>query len=133
MSREAFGPSLRRIRLRRGVSIEAIAERTRVAADLWHGLERNDPSRWPTGLFARAYIRQYAEAIGADPDATVDEFCRWFSHGDRRSARIVGGQAELIGHQLRWKDDLVGSVVERDRRQTSPSNPADVPALVKGQ
>jgi transcriptional regulator with XRE-family HTH domain len=133
MSREAFGPTLRRIRMRQRVSIEAIAERTRVPADLWHGLERNDLSGWPTGIFARGYVRQYAEAIGVDPDATVDEFCRWFPQGDRRAARIVRGQAELIGHQLHWRDDLIGSVIERDRRQTPSSASADGAALATGQ
>src|SRR5215467_13411235 len=99
MSRDAFGPNLRRIRIQRGISIESIADSTRVSADLWHGLERNDLSRWPAGIFARAYVRQYAEAIGVDPDATVDEFCRWFSQGDRRSARLVREQAALVGNR----------------------------------
>jgi transcriptional regulator with XRE-family HTH domain len=133
MSREAFGPGLRRIRLQRGVSIETIAEQTRVSAELWHSLERNDLSRWPTGIFARAYIRQYAEAIGIDPDATVDEFCRWFSQGDRRAGRIVRGQAELIGHQVKWKDDLVGLVVEGDRRSERTASANDVPPLLRSE
>lgn len=106
MSRQAFGPNLRRIRLQKGVSIERISAATKIPADLLHGLERNDFSRWPLGIFARAYVRQYASAIGVDPDSTVDEFCRWFSHGDRRAERTVREQATIVGHeQLAWHDE----------------------------
>jgi transcriptional regulator with XRE-family HTH domain len=123
MSREAFGPNLRRIRLQHGISLEALAESTRVSADLWRGLEENDYSRWPKGIFARAYVRQYAEAIGLDPDATVDEFCRWFAPGDRRAERVVRETAAIVGHRLDWSDDLVGVVLDADRRAASPPSP----------
>src|SRR5689334_8952884 len=76
--REAFGPNLRRLRLQRGISLEEIARRTKVSAELWAGLERNDLSRWPTGIFARAYVREYAHVLGIEAEHTVDEFCRCF-------------------------------------------------------
>jgi len=112
--RHAFGPNLRRARLQRGISIERIAESTKISADLWSGLEQNDLSRWPTGLYARAYVRAYALEIGVDPEATVDEFCRCFPAGDRRAGRIVREQAALLGHDLQWRDDL--GHIEADRR-----------------
>jgi transcriptional regulator with XRE-family HTH domain len=121
--REAFGPNLRRIRVQRGISLQELASRTKVNADLWSGLERNDFSRWPGGIFARAYIREYAHVIGADPETTVDDFCRWFPQGDRRAQRIVRGQAELVGHELRWQDDLPLT----DRRASSRDAAAGEP------
>jgi hypothetical protein len=112
--RQAFGPSLRRVRLQRGISIDRIAAATKISADLWTGLEQNDLSRWPAGLYARAYIRAYALEIGVDPDATVDEFCRCFPAGDRRAGRLVREQAALLGHDLQWRDDL--GHIDGDRR-----------------
>ena len=84
--------------------------------DLWLGLERNDFSKWPSGIFARAFVRDYAKAVGLDADEVVDEFCRLFPHGDRRAARIIKAQAELIGHSPGSLDDP--SLVPRggDRR-----------------
>jgi transcriptional regulator with XRE-family HTH domain len=115
--REAFGPNLRRIRLQRRVSLKQLADETKVAETLWAGLERNDFSRWPNGIFARAYIREYAKAIGVDPEATVDEFCRWFPNGDRRVAPIIKGQAEIVGHdELEWRDEVPASIAQGDRR-----------------
>ncbi|HZP49217.1 MAG TPA: helix-turn-helix domain-containing protein [Vicinamibacterales bacterium] len=112
-AQEAFGPNLRRLRLQRGLTLEAIADQTKVSAVLWDGLEQNDLSRWPSGIFARAYVREYAEIVGADPDATVDEFCRWFPQGDRRAERLIRGQAEIVNHPLEWTDQVPP---ELDRR-----------------
>lgn len=113
--REAFGPNLRRIRVQRGISLEQIAAATKVSQDLWSGLERNDLSRWPTGIYARAYVRAYALQLGVDAETTVDDFCRFFPQGDRRVARVVREQAAIVGHNSQWKDELTGNV-QRDRR-----------------
>ena len=93
---EAFGPNLRRIRVQRGISLDSIAEATKISPDLLVGLESNDLSRWPSGLYARAYIRAYAMHIGVDADAAVNDFCRWFPQGDRRAERIVREQAAIV-------------------------------------
>ena len=111
--RDAFGPNLRRIRVQHGISLEQIAAQTKVNVALWSGLERNDLSRWPTGIFARSYVREYAKIVGADPDATVDEFCRCFPQGDRRGERLIRGQAEIVGHALQYDEKLPP---ELDRR-----------------
>ena len=115
--REAFGPNLRRIRVQRGISIDEIVSGTNVSAALWEGLERNDLSRWPTGIYARAYVRSYAKYIGVDPESTVDDFCRWFPQGDRRAELVIRGHAEIIGHHdLQYRDDLPPGVREGERR-----------------
>ena len=115
-AREAFGPNLRRIRIQRGVSLDTIAHETKVAVELWDALEHNDLSRWPTGLFARAYIREYARLLDLDPETTVDEFCRWFPHGDRRALKIVREQAKIVGHPFDGQADLPPAGVDLDRR-----------------
>lgn len=115
--REAFGPNLRRIRLQRGISLQQIATETNVSEVLWAAMEKNDFSRWPNGIFARAYIRDYAKIVGADPDAAVDEFCRWFPHGDRRADRQIAGQAEIVNHKLEAQPEIPPEVGE-DRRWT---------------
>jgi transcriptional regulator with XRE-family HTH domain len=77
--RRAFGDRARRQRERRGVSLEAIAQATKVPASLFAALERGDCSRWPGGVYSRAYVRAYAEAIGLDPDETVEDFSAAFA------------------------------------------------------
>lgn len=114
--RDTFGPRLRSERERRGISLETIAAVTKVSADLWDGLERNDFSRWPSGIFARAFVRDYARAIGLDEDEVLNEFCRLFPIGDRRASRLIQAQAHLIGHELEYSDSG-GVPPEGDRRR----------------
>ena len=97
--RDTFGPRLRAERERRGISLDTIAAVTNVSADLWDGLERNDLSRWPSGIFARSFVRDYARAIGLDETEVVNDFCRLFPNGDRRARRLIEAHARIIGHQ----------------------------------
>lgn len=120
MERDDFGPELRRERERRGISLEELSVATKVSVELWEGMERNDFSRWPSGIFARAFVRDYARVIGLDTDAVVNEFCRHFPNGDRRASRIVKGQAALIGHALDVNErELLPAGRERRRPQRS--------------
>jgi transcriptional regulator with XRE-family HTH domain len=119
MASQAFGPNLRRLRLQRGISLEQLTARTNVSIELWEAMERNDFSRWPTGVAARGYIRDYAAIVGLDRDDTVDEFCRITSHGDRRGYRVLRETAALLEHELVWRDDLPADVTEGDRRTSS--------------
>jgi transcriptional regulator with XRE-family HTH domain len=71
---DTFGARVRRHREQRGISLAEIAEQTKIKASLLEGLERDDISHWPAGIFRRAYLRAYATAIGFDADAAVREF-----------------------------------------------------------
>lgn len=115
--RDTFGPRLRSERERRGITLDTIATVTKVGVELWEGLERNDFSRWPTGIFARAFVRDYALAVGLDPDELIDEFCRLFPVGDRRSERLIRAHGELIGHQVAADASMIPP--EGDRRSAS--------------
>jgi len=111
--RETFGPRLRSERERRGISLETIASVTKVGAELWEGLERNDFSRWPTGIFARAFVRDYALAVGLDPDEVIDEFCRLFPIGDRRADRLLKAHGNLIGHNVAIDGSMIPPTGDR--------------------
>lgn len=92
--RRAFGDRARRHRERRGVTLEAIAQSTKVPASLFAGLERGDCSRWPGGVYSRAYLRAYAVAIGLDPDEALEDFTAAFGDtvgpdGSQRGPRRV--------------------------------------------
>ena len=71
---DSFGARLRRQREQQNIPLATIAELTKIKASLLEALERDDVSRWPSGIFRRAYIRAYAHAIGLSPDQLVQEF-----------------------------------------------------------
>jgi hypothetical protein len=70
----SFGERLRQQREQHQVPLATIADRTKIKIALLEGLERDDVSHWPAGIFRRSYIRAYAQAIGLDPDPVVREF-----------------------------------------------------------
>jgi cytoskeletal protein RodZ len=73
-----FGPRLRQERERRQISLASIATNTKISQSLLEALERDDVSRWPSGIFRRSFIRSYAQAIGLDGDEIVREFAERF-------------------------------------------------------
>ena len=134
--RDTFGPRLRRERERRGISLETIATLTNVSIELWQGFESNDLSRWPKGVFARAFVRDYAKAVGLDANEVVDDFCRLFPLGDRRVVPVIREQARLIGHEPVVQDEIPGGVDRRGSRETAeapapPTRMRLVPRLLR--
>jgi hypothetical protein len=71
---ESLGARLRERREREHITLTSIVEQTKITLSLLEALERDDVSRWPTGIFRRAYIRAYAHAIGLEPDVVLREF-----------------------------------------------------------
>jgi len=115
---EAFVTRLRRHRERNRIPLEDIARDTRVKLELLEGLERNDLTQWPRGLYARAYIRAYASAIGLDGADAVDEFCRLFPQGDRRAEPVLREMAAIVASQSAFEYDY-RYASEIDRRAPS--------------
>jgi transcriptional regulator with XRE-family HTH domain len=130
--RDNFGQRLRRERERRGLSLEQIAAETKVSVDLWQGLERGDLSRWPAGIFARAFVRTYATRLGLNAKEILDEFCRLYPLADRRAEALIRAQAETIGVPSEYADDRARAPRGPDRRGAAPPEGPDPPADAPG-
>src|SRR5512134_562422 len=74
-----FGGKLRQARERKGISLRQIAASTKISVAALEGLERNDISKLPGGIFSRAFVRSYAIEVGLDPDETVRQFLQQFA------------------------------------------------------
>jgi transcriptional regulator with XRE-family HTH domain len=70
----SFGARLRRERERRQIALSSISANTKISVSLFEALEREDVSRWPVGIYRRAFIRAYAQGVGLDADAVMKEF-----------------------------------------------------------
>jgi len=112
---EIFVERLRRHRERTRISLDVIARDTRIKQDLLEALERNDLSEWPRGLYARAWIRAYATAIGVDAADAVEEFCKLFPQGDRRMQSTIKEIASIIASPSEYRDEF-HHASEVDRR-----------------
>jgi len=70
----SFGENLRRERELRGVTLREIAESTKISARFLQALEDDRVDVLPGGLFARAFVKQYALFLGLDPERAVADF-----------------------------------------------------------
>jgi transcriptional regulator with XRE-family HTH domain len=89
-----FGRRLTAARERHGVALEDIARSMKVSTGLLAALERGDASKWPKGLFRRAFFRDYAAAIGLAPDSHVTEFLQLFPDGEDHPVATATARGE---------------------------------------
>lgn len=57
---------LHQARKQAGLSLEAIAEKTKISLRFLRAIETEEFEKLPGGIFATSYLRQYARAIGYD-------------------------------------------------------------------
>lgn len=74
--RAGFGERLRRAREAKGLSRADLSEELRLTQDKIRALEEEDFSSLPEYAFVRGYVRNYADAVGVDPDEVLADLQR---------------------------------------------------------
>lgn len=74
----SIGETLRRERLRRGWSLEQVARETRIGLHLLEAIEADQFDRLPGGVFARNFVRQYAQMLELDDEGMIAAFKHQF-------------------------------------------------------
>jgi cytoskeleton protein RodZ len=69
---ETVGSYLKQQRERAGVALENVATATKIRASLLQDLESDRLDRLPGGVFARGFVRAYADAIRVRPDRALE-------------------------------------------------------------
>ena len=88
----SFGAFLRGQREARHLTIQQVAETTKISSRHFTSLERGDIRRWPGGMYRRAMVRAYAQAIGLNVEETVRRFLAVFPP-DQDEAPVVSRPA----------------------------------------
>jgi transcriptional regulator with XRE-family HTH domain len=78
LASHSFGTRLKAERESRGFTLVQISDATKIPQALLEALERDDLSRWPKGLYRRAFFRSYVKALGAPAEPLVLAFARLF-------------------------------------------------------
>lgn len=69
-----LGTDLRNAREHAGLSLQDLAARTRIPQRTLRAIEENDFDNVPPGIFARSFIRTYAQEVGVDPAEAVAQY-----------------------------------------------------------
>lgn len=71
---ESIGRHLRKERELRQVSLEEMAQTTRIPLKMLHRIEEDRFDELPGEVFARGFLRSYTRALGIDSDAVVGRY-----------------------------------------------------------
>src|SRR5437867_11390823 len=97
MKEEKSVLGLSTIRLNRGISLEQIAESTKIGIRLLEAIERGDFRKLPGGIYSTSYIRQYARAIEYDESAILDLYRVEMARIDPTAALDAGNVSRVYG------------------------------------
>ena len=107
----AFGEPLRRKREALSLTLDSVADTTRIARHHLEALERSDLGALPSGPFGKGYLRTYAKLLGLDPEPILDAY--------RAMEQQRGvGSAEA---ELRMLDELSQLVERRGLEEKRPA------------
>lgn len=69
-----LGKRLREARLERGLTIEDLQEKTKIQKRYLLGIEEGNYSMMPGPFYVRAFIKQYCEAVGLNPEEIFEQY-----------------------------------------------------------
>ena len=75
----SVGAQLRASREARGLSLDAVSQKTRVQPRILAAIERDDVASVPPRPFGRGFVRSYAEQMGLDPEQTARDYFAQFA------------------------------------------------------
>jgi cytoskeletal protein RodZ len=95
------------IRRNRGISLEQIAESTKISIRSLEAIEQGDFRKLPGGIYDTSYIRQYARAIEYDESALIAFYKGEMARSEGASRNGSNGNGGYGG--LRPASSIMGS------------------------
>lgn len=98
-SDETLGSFLKKHRMSQGKDLDEVAQKTRIHASTLRAIEEDNPKALPAEVFARGFIKNYAQYLGLDPN----EALAWYieqNNGDARPTEKINVQEVLAGEAL---------------------------------
>jgi cytoskeleton protein RodZ len=110
----SFGERLRREREMRGISLDNIAESTKIGTRLLRALEEEQFELLPGGIFNKGFVRAYAKYLGLNEDEAVVDYL------------IAAGESSLDPKVIAEQND---SRIDRSGRETGDSRAIGFPII----
>src|ERR1700740_294679 len=73
-----IGAALRDARHRRGLSLEQLANVTKIRVAALEAIETNRREKLPETIFLRGFLRAYAREVGLNPEETLKQYLGQF-------------------------------------------------------
>ncbi len=118
----SFGERLRREREMRGVSLDDIAEGTKIGTRLLRALEEEHFELLPGGIFNKGFVRAYAKYLGLNEEEAVSDYLE--------AAGETVPDPRVIAEQNSSRIDRSGSDASASRQAGFPVVPVVILTLV---
>lgn len=116
---QKVGARLREARVARGLSLDDVAQITKITRPVLVALEEGDTDALPALVFVRGFVRSYARLVELDPNPIVRDLERAARPGERgqaaRDDRAIGD--DLDDRARRRRTVPVRSIAESTARQ----------------
>jgi cytoskeletal protein RodZ len=112
-----IGETLREARMRQGLDIADVEERTKIRAKYLRALENEEWGSLPGPTFVKTFLRTYAEVVGLDPHLLVDEYRAGHEPEEEMGPQPLGGPPAATSRPQR-------------RRPTPPGPPGPIALVV---
>src|SRR3954471_21409030 len=89
----SFGERMKREREMRAITIEQIAESTKIGSRMLNALEREDFAKLPGGIFNKGFVRAYAKYLGLDEEQAVTDFMAVYTEFQKKDQPLLGDPA----------------------------------------
>jgi cytoskeleton protein RodZ len=86
----SFGERMKREREMRAITIEQIAESTKIGSRMLHALEHEDFAKLPGGIFNKGFVRAYAKYLGLDEEQAVTDFMTVYTEFQKKDQPLLG-------------------------------------------
>ena len=104
-SMSGFGERMQREREMRSISLEEIAESTKIGCRMLRALEEEDFEKLPGGIFNKGFVRAYAKFLGIDEEQAVTDFQAAFIEKQQKQS-TNGGNGLYHGEVLSGVDAM---------------------------
>jgi cytoskeletal protein RodZ len=101
---------LEEIRRKRGVSLEQIANSTKISTRFLRAIECEEFEKLPGGIFNTNYIRQYASAIGFPAEKVLSQYGAFEAARSAEEAKFMPARET---RPTRWMSWLRGTAAAR--------------------
>src|SRR5262245_20345952 len=71
-----FGITFKNAREAKGLSLEQVADKTKIGTRFLEAIEKQEFERLPGGIFSRGFVKAYAESLGLDANEILSNFDR---------------------------------------------------------
>lgn len=105
---QSVGSRLRDARETRGMSLEDLAQITKISRAHLEAIENDNFLVLPAPVFARGFVRSYGAAVGLDPNELVRQLPSSLDVVESRSTRKRGDNIALLATNRQRSEGIVG-------------------------